>query len=313
VRDGHGDLRAEHVLMGEPLEIVDAVDFDPSLRLTDVAYDLAFLAMDIARRDERLPWALVRGHAAGGGEPVGRRLLAFLIVVRALVRAKIDLLRAAQLDGRGRDERLGRVLEDVALAERFAWRARLPEVVCIAGLAASGKSTLADALGSAAGLPVLSSDLARKLHAGLEPHERAAPAHYAHEVSHGVYAGLGRAAAAALHDEGGAIVDATFRNPDDVAAFQAASSVSARGEWIVCHAPPDVLLERARWRAAAGHTTSDADPAVVATQIARSSGRLALPRAPLAELETVRAVPRLLDELAANLDAQLALGRRRDG
>ena len=312
VRDGHGDLRAEHILMGESLEIVDAVDFDPALRLTDVAYDLAFLAMDLARRDERFARALVRGYAAGGGEPVDRRLLAFLIVARALVRAKIDLVRAAQLHGSRRDERLGRALEHVALAERFAWRARLPDVVCIAGLAASGKSTLSDALGSAAGLPVLSSDLARKVRAGLEPHEHAAAAHYAHEVSRGVYAGLGRAAAAALHDEGGAIVDATFRNRDDLAAFQAASSVSARAEWILCHAPRDVLLERARSRAAAGHTTSDADPAVVATQIAYSRGRLALPRAPLAELETVRAVPRLLDELAVTLDAQLALGRGRD-
>jgi hypothetical protein len=89
--------------------------------------------------------------------------------------------------------------------------------------------------------------------------------------------------------------------------------VSAHAEWIVLHAPSDVLLERARWRAAAGHTTSDADPAVVATQIAHSGGRLALPRAPLAELETVGAVPRLLDQLAAQLDAQLALGRGRDG
>jgi aminoglycoside phosphotransferase family enzyme/predicted kinase len=312
VRDGHGDLRAEHILIGDPLEIVDAVDFDPSLRLADVAYDLAFLAMDVARRDERLAGALVRGYAAGGGEPIERRLLAFLIVVRALVRAKIDLLRAAQLDGRGRDELLGRALEHVGLAERFAWRARLPDVVCIAGLAASGKSTLASALGAAAGLPVLSSDLARKTRAGLDPHEHAAPAHYAHEVSRGIYAGLGRAAAAAVHDEGGAIVDATFRNPDDIAAFQTALKVSARAEWIVCHAPPDVLLERARWRAAAGHTTSDADQAVVATQIAHSGGRLALPRAPLAEIDTVGAVPRLLDQLAAQLDAQLALGRGRD-
>jgi hypothetical protein len=313
VRDGHGDLRAEHILMTEPLEIVDAVDFDPALRLTDVAYDLAFLAMDVARRDERLARALVRGYVAGGGEPVDRRLFAFLIVIGALVRAKIDLLRAGQLDGSGQDERIGRALEHVALAERFGWRARLPDVVCIAGLAASGKSTLASALGSASGLPVLSSDLARKLRAGLDPHEHAAPAHYAHEVSHAVYAGLGRDAAAAVHDEGGAIVDATFRNPDDLAAFQTASKVSARAEWVVCHAPGDVLLERARWRAAAGHTTSDADPAVVATQIAHSGGRLTLPHAPLAELETVRAVPRLLDELAATLDAELALGRGRDG
>jgi hypothetical protein len=90
-----------------------------------------------------------------------------------------------------------------------------------------------------------------------------------------------------------------------VAAFQAAVGPTGRAEWIVCQAPPDVLLERARWRA-------DADPAAVASQIARSSGRLELPRAPLAELDTVHAVPRMLDDLARTLDARIALGRRVD-
>jgi aminoglycoside phosphotransferase family enzyme/predicted kinase len=308
VREGHGDLRAEHVLVGEPLRLVDAVDFDPALRLTDVAYDLAFLVMDVARRDEALARALVRGYAAGGGDPGDRRLLAFLVVVRALVRAKVDLLRAAQLQGPERDRIEQRAVEHVALAERFAWRARLPRIVCVAGLAASGKSTFAAALGAASGLPVLSSDFVRKSRAGLRPTEHAAAAYYGRDVSREVYGALGREAAAAVHSDGGAIVDATFRRPDDTVAFQSASHATAGARWIVCRAPADVMLERARWRAAKDSTPSDADPAVVAAQIARHSGRLRVPGTPLAELETVEAVPRLLDRLAASLDARLALG-----
>jgi hypothetical protein len=53
--------------------------------------------------------------------------------------------------------------------------------------------------------------------------------------------------------------------------------------------------------------TAGADAAVVAAQLARPSGRLPLPRPALAELETVGALPRLLADLAATLDAQLAL------
>jgi aminoglycoside phosphotransferase family enzyme/predicted kinase len=311
VRDGHGDLRAEHILLSEPIEMVDAVDFDPALRIIDVAYDLAFLVMDVARRDESLARALVRGYTTAGGDAGDESLLEFLVVVRALVRAKIDLLRAAQLDDADRDERVDRALGLVALAERFAWRARLPRVVCVAGLAASGKSTLAAALSDATGLPVISSDLERKTRAGLEPHAHAGPAHYTRDVSREVYGALGRAAAAAARDEGGAIVDATFRRSDDLAAFTGAARAAAGAGWIVCRAPADVLLERARWRAAAGSTDSDADPAVVATQIARAGERLPLPCAPLAELDTVHAVPRLLSELATALDARLALANRR--
>src|SRR4051794_13766294 len=38
VREGHGDLRAEHVLLGRRIEAVDAVEFDRGLRVADVAY-----------------------------------------------------------------------------------------------------------------------------------------------------------------------------------------------------------------------------------------------------------------------------------
>ena len=240
--------------------------------------------------------------------PVAGACSAFLVVVRALVRAKVDLLGAAQLEGARRDQLERRAIEHLALAERFAWRVRLPRIVCVAGLAASGKSTLAEALGAATGLPVLSSDFVRKSRAGLRLDERAAPAFYARDVSREVYGALGRDAATAVHTDGGAIVDATFRRPDDTAAFQSASRAIAETRWIVCRAPADVLLERARWRAARDSTPSDADPAAVAAQIARHSGPLPVPGTPLAVLDTVEAVPRLLDRLAASLDAQLALG-----
>jgi aminoglycoside phosphotransferase family enzyme len=61
VRDGHGDLRAEHVLIGETIQLVDAIEFDPELRIADVGYDLAFLVMDVTRTDDDLARALARG------------------------------------------------------------------------------------------------------------------------------------------------------------------------------------------------------------------------------------------------------------
>ena len=47
VREGHGDLRAEHVILSDPPQIVDCLEFDPALRIGDVALDLAFLVMDL--------------------------------------------------------------------------------------------------------------------------------------------------------------------------------------------------------------------------------------------------------------------------
>ena len=53
VRDGHGDLRCEHVLLGSEVRVVDRIEFDPKLRQMDVAQDLAFLMMDLEAHGRR--------------------------------------------------------------------------------------------------------------------------------------------------------------------------------------------------------------------------------------------------------------------
>ncbi|MFL5863358.1 MAG: hypothetical protein ACJ780_21720 [Solirubrobacteraceae bacterium] len=61
-----GDLRAEHVVLERGIEVVDCVEFDPGLREQDVGLDLAFLVMDLARRDQRLARALVPAYREAG-------------------------------------------------------------------------------------------------------------------------------------------------------------------------------------------------------------------------------------------------------
>ncbi len=153
VRDGHGDLRAEHILLGAHVEAVDGVEFDAALRVADVGYDLGFLVMDVARTDDELARALVRGYRSASGDPGTDALLDFFCVVRALVRAKVDLLRAAQLSGAAAQARARRASDLLGVAERFAWRVRLPRLVCVTGLAASGKSTVAEALAASSRAP----------------------------------------------------------------------------------------------------------------------------------------------------------------
>jgi uncharacterized protein len=51
VRDGHGDIRLEHVYFegGQPI-VIDAIEFNDRLRGGDVAADVAFLAMELDAR-----------------------------------------------------------------------------------------------------------------------------------------------------------------------------------------------------------------------------------------------------------------------
>src|SRR5829696_1984096 len=172
VRDGHGDLRAEHVLLEQGVEIVDGLEFDPALRMTDVGCDLAFLLMDLEALCS--PFAastVLASYREAGGDPGDDALVAFFGVYRALVRAKVALVRAGQADDRAR--RLAQARTRLALAERLAWRARHPRLIVVAGLSASGKTTLASLLAERSGLRHLASDPVRKRLAGIPPAARA--------------------------------------------------------------------------------------------------------------------------------------------
>ena len=51
IRDGHGDLRLEHVYFERDVPIViDAIEFNERFRIGDVAADVAFLAMELDAR-----------------------------------------------------------------------------------------------------------------------------------------------------------------------------------------------------------------------------------------------------------------------
>ena len=143
IREGHGDLRAEHVLVeGDRVEIVDCVEFDPELRQLDVSDDLAFLVLDLAAQGGgHFADALIGAYRDGGGDPGGDYLIAFYAAYRALVRAKVALVRASQLPEHSgaHASQSARARDLIFLAERFAWRARLPLVLIVCGVPASGK------------------------------------------------------------------------------------------------------------------------------------------------------------------------------
>jgi uncharacterized protein len=273
VVDGHGDLRAEHVVLGDgAVTIVDRLEFDSRLRRVDVADDLAFLVMDLhALGAGGAADALVGAYRDAGGEPGDAALVAAFAVHRALVRAKVGLLRAGQLSGTARTAAREGALRLVALAERLAWTARGPLVLVVAGPPASGKSTVAAALRAAGELPVLSSDVVRKDLLGVAAGDRA-PAHaYTPEARQRIYAELGRRAGAA---DGSVVVDATFGDDAQREAFLDGLGGAARPHvrLVVCDAPLEVRVQRARARAQAGGSASDAGPDVVRRLAGQSSG-----------------------------------------
>jgi len=312
VRECHGDLRAEHVVLGPQVNVVDCVEFDVELRTLDVADDLAFLVMDLAARGGELAGAqLIDGYRQAGGDCGNDALLAFFAVHRALVRAKVWLLRADQHppNSAPHGHASAEARDLIALAERFAWRARLPLVIVVCGAPASGKSYLAQALGAAAGLPPLSADVVRKGLAGIAPTEPASPEHYSADFSRATYTELGCRARAEVDSRGGSLVDATFRRRADRDAFCDGFADAAPLLFIECLVPKEILARRAAVRERDPERISDATLEVALRERERWEPLDEVPARSHLALRTDRAVEAILTDVIALLDERLDAAR----
>jgi aminoglycoside phosphotransferase family enzyme/predicted kinase len=310
VREGHGDLRAEHVLIGDGVRVVDCVEFDVELRTVDVGADLAFLVMDLARLGRPdLGHILVDAYRHAGGDPGSDELIAFHAAIRAWVRAKLAVPpeSGARTPPQEQTAAQEEALELFALGERFAWQARLPLTLIVCGPPASGKSELARRLSEVSGLAVIGSDETRKQLSGLEPASRAPQEAYSAAATVRTYAELGRRAATQLGVSGGAIVDATFARRSARQAFSAACVGLAAPLVFECRAPAAVMQARARTREADPQHVSDAGPETAA-RLRRRFEPLEddVPAARHFVLRTDQPVASIVEDVTTMLDRRLA-------
>jgi aminoglycoside phosphotransferase family enzyme/predicted kinase len=276
VRDGHGDLRCEHVLARPTVRIVDRIEFDPQLRRNDVACDLAFLTMDLEASGQR--WAareLIGAYRHAGMSPGDEALRSFYAAHWAFVRAKVALIAVAEHDGDGSGEHDGDPLSEHlrraqqlwSLGEGLCWRARAPLALVICGPAASGKSVLAGELSRRSEMLVVASDVVRKRLADLSPHESARAEHYSARFTHATYERLGRDALLALSRSAGVIVDATCQSREERELLLGRVRRVGRTCLVVrCEVPLEVALERAERRLADARRVSDATPQITERQ-----------------------------------------------
>jgi len=126
IRRCHGDLRMSNIFLeGETVHIFDAVEFNPGLASTDVAADVAYLAMDLTYCGKRgLAEGLIDSYAACAGDEGLRGLADFYQCYRALVRLLVEsLFLADPAIGAPRKHRARLAARKyLALAEAFARR-----------------------------------------------------------------------------------------------------------------------------------------------------------------------------------------------
>lgn len=128
--EGHGDLRPEHVYVGDPPEVIDCLEFRKAFRIVDPADELAFLWMECAGLGAPdVGEGLWRAYADRSGDDAPAPLLGFYRSHRACLRAKLSLWH----------------LKDRDLRDPDKWRSRGASYLDLAGeavgeLAAAGGS-----------------------------------------------------------------------------------------------------------------------------------------------------------------------------
>ena len=274
IRECHGDLHLANIVLIDEVPVpFDGIEFNPELRFIDVASDIAFTFMDLIEHGlPRLAWRFVDRVLAESGDYGLLAGLRFYAVYRALVRAKVSLIRAHQPDAHPAERRKASAAfaRDLALAERLAV-APSPLLVAVGGLSGSGKTTVAGLLLEHVGAVRVRSDVERKRLAGLAAGARKAAAFgaglYSPEMTVRTYARLHEVAAAVLDAGYPVIVDAALlRRAERDALRELAARQNVRFECIWCEAPPATLRARIARRQARGADASDATLAVLQRQ-----------------------------------------------
>lgn len=224
VRDGHGDLHAEHICLTDPICIYDCIEFSERFRIGDIVEDTAFLLMDLEFRGRwDLAETLLQAYSAridlGDG---WEELLPFFKVYRAFVRGKVDSILA------GESEAAESVrLEAKVLARRYfnlALGYLCPQILVLTcGLMGTGKTTVARGLCRAIPALHLRSDEVRKELHGLPVLSRQEDAFnqglYTRSATQKTYEALLDTAERALQEGQSVVVDASFSLNDQRSRF----------------------------------------------------------------------------------------------
>jgi aminoglycoside phosphotransferase family enzyme/predicted kinase len=277
IRECHGDLHSRNIVRIQGrLRAFDCLEYEPAWRWIDTADEIAFLTSDLTARARPLHAQAFRGgYLAESGDYQACRLLSLYEAHRALVRAKVAALEAAQRPDAASQDGLRRGhLRLLAFAAR-ALTPKRPRLLLMSGLSGSGKTWLARQLAERLSAVHVRSDVERKRRAGLREltpsHSRLGEDLYSPQATATLYADLERAAEEVLSGGISVIVDATFLERAQRARFVGlAARCGMRLQLIWCEAPEPLLRARITERMRVKRDASEADLGVLAWQLARA-------------------------------------------
>jgi len=275
VRECHGDMHLGNMaLVDDRIIIFDGIEFNDNLRWIDVMSEVAFLASDLEHRGRAYySWRFLNAYLEITGDYGGLALLRYYQAYRAMVRAKVTRIRLSQSDlpvaDRPGVEAEFRLYVSQAEGYTRPGRARL---LLMRGVSGAGKTVISESLLERLGAIRLRSDVERKRLHALAPTDRSGSALaaglYTPEATARTYAHLQGLAEGLLVAGFPVIVDATFLKRGQREPFRTLADELAVPFIILdIHADEAVLRQRILDRARTGADASEADLAVLESQL----------------------------------------------
>lgn len=266
IRECHGDLHLRNLtIIDGNITPFDCIEFNAELRWIDVISEVAFLIMDLAEHGyPHFGHRFLNGYLQRTGDYEGLRLLPYYLVYRAMVMAKVAILRREQVSRQSQEYR------ESTAGHRHYMQFALQHIdteqtvlFITHGLSGSGKSTLARELNEARGIIQIRSDIERKRLSGLKSSQ-----HCEVDVDTGLYSNSltlqtyqKLAALAALVIEAGfsVLLDATFlKEAYRDLMRQLADRLQVPFVILHCVAPHTMIEQRIQIRQQIGQDPSDA-------------------------------------------------------
>jgi len=288
IRECHGDIHlANMALFHDQVVIFDCIEFNEDFRLTDVAADVAFLAMDLqARGLHALCNRFINLYLERTGDYQILAVLPFYMAYRAMVRAKVSLFgMTPQTTPEQRAAIFQQYRNYATLAQQHSVTPKR-FLSIMHGISGSGKSHTAMQLAEATGAIRLRSDIERKRLYARSDDTVAAFNHgiYDPRTNAATYERLHQLAADILQTGFPVIIDATYlKQTQRQAAQQTALAADVPFHIIDCQAPDDVLQARLQQRQETSAEPSDANWEIAQAQQANQE--------PLSAEELKQAIP----------------------
>jgi aminoglycoside phosphotransferase family enzyme/gluconate kinase len=274
IRECHGDLHLGNIaLIAHEVVPFDGIEFNPSLYWIDVISEIAFLVMDLQEKKRQdLAFQFLNTYLQHSGDYAGLKLLRFYLVYRAMVRAKVNAIRASQSTTEKEHRQAILSFQDYLQLANSYTQATKPLMIIMHGVSGSGKSWLSEQMITRYQVIRLRSDVERKRLHNLSPqqksHSSLKSGLYNRASSEKTYQHLLQLSARVIQADYSVIVDATFLQQHQRTLFsQQAKQLQIPFLIVHTHADKQTLLQRIKSRTQRKDNVSEADQAVLENQL----------------------------------------------